>query len=134
METNENYIRIENLEVYQLSRELSRIAWEIFDQLSFEDKKNMGNQFLSATDSVGANIVEGYHRYHFLDKIKFYYYSRASLMESQIHWLSLLFEIERIKKGTFDRSHDLSSRLEVKLNNFISATYKQIKKSKDESK
>lgn len=130
METNKNYIKITDLEVYKLSRELSKIAWEIYYHLSFEEKKIIGDQFIRATDSVGANIVEGYHRYHYLDKIRFYYHSRASLSESQTHWLSLLLEREIIEKDVFDRFNDFATRLEVKLNNFISITYSQIKKEK----
>jgi four helix bundle protein len=66
------YIPLSDLEVYKLARELSKIAWEIYQDLDWQDKKTMGNQFLEATDSVGGNIAEGYGRHHYLDQIKFY--------------------------------------------------------------
>ncbi|GIV44793.1 MAG: hypothetical protein KatS3mg035_1916 [Bacteroidia bacterium] len=31
----------------------------------------MGDQFVRATDSIGANIAEGYGRFHYLEKLKF---------------------------------------------------------------
>ena len=44
---------------------------------------------LEAVDSVGANIAEGYARFHFLEKVRFYYISRASLSEGVEHWIDL---------------------------------------------
>jgi len=62
------HILLKDLEVYKLARELSRIGWKIYNNLIWQDKKIMGDQFIMATDSFGANIVEGYRRYHYLDK------------------------------------------------------------------
>jgi len=85
------YLSLDKLEAYLTARELSRSAWDVYQLLGWEDRKTMGNQFLEATDSVGANIAEGFGRFHFLDKAKFYYNARASLLESK-HWLGLLAE------------------------------------------
>lgn len=71
-------LSVENLKIYQLSRRLSGQAWIVYNKLDWSAKKLMGSQFMEAVDSVGANIVEGYGRYHYLDKIKFYYNARAS--------------------------------------------------------
>lgn len=83
----------------------------------------MGDQFIESTDSVGANIAEGYKRYHYLDKIKFYYNSRASLSESCKHWLELLYERGKINQKDFEAAKELEKKLSVKLANFISTTY-----------
>ncbi|MGB9743187.1 MAG: four helix bundle protein [Minisyncoccales bacterium] len=64
------YILLKDLEVYQLARELSKIGWEIYNSLDWQTKKISGDQFIEATDSVGANIAEGYGRFHFLEKRK----------------------------------------------------------------
>jgi len=77
------YLSLDKLEVYKLARELSRITWGIYQELDWQDKKSQGDQFLSATDSVGANIAEGFGRFHFLDKVKFYFNARGSLLESR---------------------------------------------------
>lgn len=71
MREKKKYILLKDLEVYQLARELSRIGWDIYENLSWQDKKIMGDQFIEATDSVGANITEGYSRFHYLDRINF---------------------------------------------------------------
>ena len=83
---------LNDLEVYKLARELSRIGWKIYQNLNWQTKKIMGDQFIEAVDSVGANIAEGYGRFHYLDRIKFYYNSRASLIECNEHWIELLKE------------------------------------------
>ncbi|TAJ11296.1 four helix bundle protein [Marinilabiliaceae bacterium JC017] len=120
------YINVVDLNVYQLSRRLSSLGWDIYQSLSWEHKKIMGDQFIRSTDSVGANLVEGYHRYHYKDKVKFYYYSRASLAECQTHWLNLLFEREVVSEEKHREFEQLGKVLEVKLNNFIAVTKKQL--------
>lgn len=124
------YIPIKELEVYQLARELSKLAWNIYEHLSWQDKKIMGDQFIESTDSVGANIAEGYHRFHYLDKVKFYFYSRASLAECNIHWLELLLERKKISEDVFQNFQKIAKKLEVKLNNFITVTFNKSEKTK----
>lgn len=96
--------------------------------MDYMDKKHIGDQFLRAVDSVGANIAEGYGRYHYLDKVRFYYNSRASHFEAYIHWLELLFEREKITKDEFEKINETAHILQVKLNNFISSTSKNARK------
>ena len=119
-----SYIELENLEVYKISRKVSRVAWEIYEALDWRKQKTMGDQFLESTDSVGANIAEGYGRYHYLDKIKFYYNSRGSFLECKNHWLSLLEERKCADIKLINKFKEESKDFLLKLNNFISATYK----------
>jgi len=128
------FIEAKDLKVYQLARQLSKMAWKIYESLSWQDKKIMGDQFIESTDSVGANIIEGYGRYHYLDKIRFYYIARASLNESAIHWLELLLERNKINHEQFVEMIGVAKDLQVKLNNFIGTTYNQYKKSKNNEK
>ena len=118
------YVPLRDLEVYKLARELSKIAWKIYEALNWEDKKIMGDQFIESIDSIGANIAEGYGRYHYLDKIKFYYNSRASLVESCEHWLELFLERKKISKEDFFQMKSIYKKLAIKLNNFINSTYR----------
>lgn len=122
METQ--YIPVKDLEIYKIVRELSKLAWEFYNEFDWQTKNVIGDQFIEATDSVGANIVEGYSRYHYLDKIKFYYTSRASLSESKDHWLELLFERDIITEINYKKFKEIGERLAVKINNFIKSTYK----------
>ncbi len=118
------FIPLKGLVVYQMARQLSTIAWNIFSDLTFEQKKIIGDQFLRATDSIGANIAEGYARFHYLEKIRFYHFSRGSLSEAIQHWAELMLERKIIDVATFDELKQIHDSLEIKLNNFISVTYK----------
>lgn len=118
------YIKLHELEVYRLARELSRIGWEIYNELSWQDKKTMGDQFITATDSVGANIAEGYSRFHYLDRIKFFYNARGSLAEAFDHWLELLYERKKIKAGLYKKFKDVADKTSLKLQNFINSVYR----------
>jgi four helix bundle protein len=117
-----NYIPLKELKVYQLARQLSTKAWMIYSKMNFEDKKHIGDQFIRSVDSIGANIAEGYHRFYYLDKARFYYNSRASLAEAIEHWLELLLERQKISNETFDEFIVIYKDLQIRLNNFISQT------------
>ena len=120
---NQTYLTLENLQVYQLSRQLSREAWIVYQRLDWQMKKVMGDQFIKAIDSIGANIAEGYGRYHYLDKIKFYYNARASHYEAIAHWLDLLYERCLVDHNNYVVMIKISSELAPKLNGYINATY-----------
>ena len=118
------FVPLYKLNVYLLSRQLSAIGWRIYSALDWSTKKIIGEQFIRSTDSVGANIAEGYARFHYLDKIKFYYNARGSLAETDDHWLELLKERGLIVDKEYREFKVIAKNLQIKLNSFISATYK----------
>lgn len=121
--------RLEDLEIYKLSRELSKACWNIYKELDWHAKKIVGDQFIESSDSVGANITEGYGRFHYLDRIKFFYNSRGSLLESR-HWFELLEERGLIKIGELKKEYlSIYKELRPKLNGFIESVYRNRKDS-----
>jgi len=123
MEGKKKFIPVHELEVYRLARKLSSMAWNIYERLTFQQRKVWGDQMLESIDSVGANIVEGYARFHYLEKNRFYYISRASLSEAVDHWVDLGFERGIIPDFEFESFNQLKRDIQVKLNNMIKATY-----------
>lgn len=119
-------MELKKLEVYKISRELSKIAWEVYSELDKEYRYGMGQQFLNSTDSVGANIAEGYGRFHYLDSAKFYYNSRGSHYESR-HWQELLTERKLISDKVSNKLIERYDVFGVKLNNFISSVKRRAK-------
>ena len=90
--------------------------------MGWETRKIMGHQFIRATDSIGANIAEGYGRFHYKDRIKFYYNARGSLLEVK-YWLLLLFKRKIVDDKEF---HLMLEKLEAqnkKLNAYIKSCY-----------
>lgn len=71
MEPQKKFIPLHDLDVYRSARKLSSLAWIVYQRLIFQEKKVWGDQMLSAVDSVGANISEGYARFHYLEKCRF---------------------------------------------------------------
>lgn len=112
------------LTIYRQAREISGGAWEIYGSFSWETRKIIGDQFITAVDSVGANIAEGWGRFHFLDRNRFNYNARGSLTES-LHWLELL-----LTRGLVDASKGIALKNKIRtlhygLNNYISSIKKQ---------
>ena len=123
------YIKLSDLEVYKIARKISKIAWEIYSSLSWQEKKIFGDQHIESADSIGANIAEGYGRFHYLDKIKFYYNARGSLYECQ-HWTELMTERKIGDHELLRKLKKLLDEEEIKLNNFIGSTY-EAKKNRE---
>lgn len=117
-------MELSDLEVYKLAREISKESWEIYEELDWRDKKTMGDQYISAIDSIGANVAEGFGRFHYLDKNKFNYNARGSLFEA-LHRLDLLIERKKVDPVKGNELKIKLNRLAVKINNYISSTRNQ---------
>ncbi|MFO7613079.1 MAG: four helix bundle protein [Bacteroidales bacterium] len=109
-----------DLEIFKNALKLSEISWLIYQNLPKHLKYCIGNQYLSAIDSVGANIAEGYGRYHYKDSLRFYYNSRGSLWESRF-WLDLLNQRQLVKQDQYEEVAELLRIQAIKLNNFINS-------------
>lgn len=119
-----NQFTLDRLEVFQLSKKLSKIAWKIFENLDWKIKKIIGDQFIESTDSTGANIAEGYGRFHYLDRIKFLYNARGSLLESK-YWFDLLIDRKIITQSELKSEYiRIYNELIPKLNGLINSIYK----------
>lgn len=75
------YLKLNDIEAYRLAFHLSNYVWDKVNQWDWFAKKTVGTQFITAADSISANIAEGFGRYHKKDKIKFYRYSQGSVKE-----------------------------------------------------
>jgi four helix bundle protein len=117
------YIPLEDLKIYQLSREYSKEAWDIYSHLDWKKQKIIGDQYIRSTDSVGANITESHGRFNYLDKNKFFYNARGSLYESK-YWLELLLERNIITQERYGKILDIHSNLQRGLNGIINSTLK----------
>jgi len=106
---NANLKSIDGLEVYNFSLKISDLAWKIYLELPKTYKYQIGSQFLDAADSIGANIAEGYGRYHYKESINFNNYARGSAFETR-HWVNRLSSRQLIKA---EYSDELGALLEL---------------------
>jgi four helix bundle protein len=52
--------RVSELDVYKLAEELSDLVWTDFDSWDKKAQNTIGFQIIRASDSIAANIAEGY--------------------------------------------------------------------------
>jgi len=85
LKENAKYIKmnLDDLRVYQLAMQLAEKIWQIVIKWDAFAKYSIGQQYTKAADSIGANISEGFGRFHFKDSKNFLYYSRGSLFETK---------------------------------------------------
>lgn len=83
-------------------------------------------QIKRAVQSIGANIAEGWGRYHYKDRIRFLYQARGSLYEVK-HFLRAARRLGFLSNCPESLLKELSEKLElegVKINNAIASLYK----------
>lgn len=66
------YLQLNDISSYKRAFILSNYVWNIVITWDWFVKRTVGVQFVSAIDSISANIAEGFGRYGKKDKIKFY--------------------------------------------------------------
>jgi four helix bundle protein len=79
--------RLEDLEIYQLAQSFSDEVWSVVLEWDYFAKVTVGKQLVRSADSKGANIAEGFGRYHFKENKNFCYFSRGSLIETK-SWIN----------------------------------------------
>ena len=109
------------LDVYNLAEDLSDMIWYDFDKWSNKVQMTIGYQIIRASDSIAANIAEGYGRYTPADRKKFYLYSRGSFEETKA-WLRKLIRRNVITDEHVHKYTTIIDELGPKLNAFIRST------------
>lgn len=126
------YHLLEQLDTYKLARVLSAFAWSAYKGFDWQARKTIGDQFLTCVDSIGANIAEGYGRFHYLDKVKFYYNARGSLLEAN-HWIDILAERKLVRKEYKQEFLSIYNQLLMMLNGLIKSAMNEKKRIDNKS-
>ena len=113
--------RLIELEVYKLSEKLSDKIWNDYDTWPEKVQRTIGYQIIRSTDSIAANISEGYGRYSPADRKVFYRYARGSFEETKT-WLRKLIRRKVVNQDEIKEYKSLIDELGPKLNAFISST------------
>ena len=111
-------MKLEDLEIYQLSMELGEKIWIMVEEWDYLSKRTIGTQLIRASDSIAANISEGFGRFHYKESKQFTYYARGSLFETKT-WLTKANKRDLLKQHEFDQIIGKINKLGVKLNNYI---------------
>jgi four helix bundle protein len=111
----------EDLEVWQKGKALTLRIYEIAAHFPKDEVYGITSQVKRAALSVPANVAEGFGRYHFLDKAKFYLNARGSLYELKSHLL-IATELQFIKAAEIADVLQIIEQLSLQINNLINAT------------
>jgi four helix bundle protein len=110
----------DDLEIYQLSLDLADGIYDLTATFPSEERYNTTSQLRKAAASIGANIAEGYGRFHYKENIQFCRQSRGSLAETK-HFMLFSKRRSYIKQKTYDDFLLKYRHLQVKINNYISS-------------
>jgi len=101
------------LEIYGITKEFPK-----------EELYGITSQIRRAASSVTANIAEGFSRYHYNDKIRFYHNARGSVSEIQ-NFLFLAKDLVFLKTESFKYLFGLSEDINKLINGLIRSIEKQ---------
>lgn len=122
-------MELEELRVYQQSMEMGEKIWNIVMKWDRFARETIGRQLVKAADSIGANLSEGFGRYHYREVIHFAYFSRGSLYETKT-WLTKAKNRNLIS----EKDHTIFMKdikdIGVKLNNYLTSIKKLAKSDK----
>ena len=119
------YLKVEDVKAYQIAFVLSQDVWNIVDEWNYFAQKTIGNQYVNSTDSVSANIAEGWGRHHKKDKIKFFYNARGSAEESK-DWTKKAFNRKLITEEPYEHILEQIEKLNKEINFLIYITNKKL--------
>ena len=111
-------MKLEDLQVYTLSMEIGEDIWQIVSEWKYFEKDTIGKQLVRFTDSVAANISEGYGWYSYKENKHFCYYTWGLLSESKT-WPTKVHNRSLLSEGLFQNLYKKLDSLSVKLNNYI---------------
>lgn len=110
-----------DLEVWKNSHELTIFIYKITREFPKEEIFGITSQIRRASVSIESNIAEGFSRFHFKDRLNFYYQSRGSASEVQTQLL-IVKDLEYITQKDFDRAFELTQKILVILSGLIKST------------
>jgi len=109
------------LEVYKLAEKLSDMIWNEVSNWKHIAQRTIGYQVINSSDSIAANISEGYGRFSTRDRRRFYIFARGSFEETKT-WLRKAFRRNLIARAKLNDYKEILNELGAKLNAFIRST------------
>ncbi len=114
-----------DLNIWKEANKLSIEIYKTTEKFPNSEKYGIVDQLKRASSSIGANIAEGFGRFHYKDKIKFYYNAWGSLCEVQ-NFIFLSQDLKYLDKKEARKIFLEYERLNKKINSFIKFVYNKI--------
>lgn len=107
-----------DLEAWRKSHQLTLDIYKITEKFPKEELYGIVSQLRRAASSIGANIAEGFSRYHFNDKTRFYYQARGSVAEVQ-NFLLLAKDLDFISGKDCGKLGEEANKVQQLINGLI---------------
>lgn len=124
MKADKKYKTFEDLSVWRKAKDLVLRIYHCTKSFPKEELYNLTSQIRRSALSITANIAEGFGRYHYLDKNKFYYNARGSLEELRSH-LIISKELLHLSGDIFSEFNNIIDEISEELNKVIFVTKQQ---------
>lgn len=109
---------LEDLDVYNLSNEIADEIWNIVITWNFLAQDTIGKQIVRSSDSIAANIAEGYGRFFYKENRQFCFYSRGSILETKT-WITKSKNRNLITEVQFNQLFTKLETIHFKLNAYM---------------
>ncbi|MGZ4035883.1 MAG: four helix bundle protein [Bacteroidia bacterium] len=109
---------LEDLDVCNLSNELADEIWNVVINWSFLAQDTVGKQVIRSSDSIAANIAEGYGRYFYKENRQFCFYSRGSILETKT-WIKKAKNRSLINEEQYNNLFSKLELIHLKLNAYM---------------
>ncbi|NOZ49868.1 MAG: four helix bundle protein [Chloroflexi bacterium] len=114
----------EDLRFYQEALALLKTSYSLANRFPKIEQYNMADQIRRSASSVTHNIAEGYGRYHFADRLRFFYIARGSLDETLNGFIEAGV-VGYCDEETVDRARALVHSIHRGLNGYIAFVHRQ---------
>jgi four helix bundle protein len=115
----------DDLEVYQLALDLANWIYDLTSNFPSEERFNVTSQVREAATSIGANIAEGYGRFHYKENIQFCRQARGSLSETK-HFMIFSNKRKYVSDEIYKEFLQKYKQLQIKINNYINSIGKKL--------
>lgn len=97
------------LEAWKISHQLALEIYQITKNFPKDERFGIIDQLRRASASITANIAEGWGRFHYADRNKFYYQARGSCCEVQ-NFLILAKDLNYLDQDKFDKLYSMCNK------------------------
>jgi len=118
-----NITHFTDLEAWKINHELVLLIYKTSSAFPIAEKFGLTSQLRRAASSITANLAEGWGRFHFPDKVRFFHLARGSNMETQNH-LILARDLGYLKEKEYISAMRLAEKGCQILNGLIRSTEK----------
>lgn len=122
---NKLIVDFTDLEAWQKAHELVLGIYNITDKYPRSELFGLVSQVRRAAMSISANIAEGFSRYHYKDKVRFYYNARASASEV-INFLILSFDLSYLDENVCLKLKNDANNVRMLINGLVRAIEKRL--------